>query len=133
MIAISEIFGPTIQGEGAGIGVPTIFVRTGGCDFLCDWCDTLHAVDRKLKHTWPLTSASDVMAKVQQLSHFQPMLITLSGGNPALQPLESLIDLGHQLGYRFAMETQGSVAQTLVCQIGCADLKSQSAIFKDAF
>ena len=32
-IRISEIFGPTIQGEGALIGRPTVFVRTGGCDF----------------------------------------------------------------------------------------------------
>ena len=39
-IAISEIFGPTIQGEGALIGKPTVFVRTGGCDYRCSWCDT---------------------------------------------------------------------------------------------
>ena len=44
-IRVNEIFGPTIQGEGALIGQPTIFVRTGGCDYRCSWCDTLHAVD----------------------------------------------------------------------------------------
>ena len=41
MIAISEIFGPTIQGEGALIGVPTVFVRTGGCDFRCSWTPSM--------------------------------------------------------------------------------------------
>jgi 7-carboxy-7-deazaguanine synthase len=35
----------------------------------------------------------------------------LSGGNPALQPLETLLDLGHEQGFTFAMETQGSMAK----------------------
>ena len=34
-IRVSEIFGPTIQGEGVLIGLPTVFVRTGGCDYRC--------------------------------------------------------------------------------------------------
>ncbi len=43
-IRVSEIFGPTIQGEGVLIGLPTVFVRSGGCDYRCSWCDSLHAV-----------------------------------------------------------------------------------------
>jgi organic radical activating enzyme len=43
-IRISKIFGPTIQGEGPLIGRPIVFVRTGGCDYRCSWCDTLYAV-----------------------------------------------------------------------------------------
>ena len=57
-IRISEIFGPTIQGEGALIGQPTVFVRTGGCDYRCAWCDSLHAVDSRFRADgarWPLT------------------------------------------------------------------------------
>ena len=37
-ISISEIFGPTIQGEGSLVGKPTVFVRSGGCDYFCSWC-----------------------------------------------------------------------------------------------
>ena len=37
-IRISEIFGPTVQGEGALVGKPTVFVRTGGCDYRCTYC-----------------------------------------------------------------------------------------------
>lgn len=37
-ISVSEVFGPTVQGEGDVVGLPTVFVRTGGCDFLCVWC-----------------------------------------------------------------------------------------------
>ena len=55
-IRVSEIFGPTVQGEGALIGKPTVFVRTGGCDFRCSWCDTLHAVLPAHRHDWsPMT------------------------------------------------------------------------------
>lgn len=35
---VIECFGPTIQGEGALAGLPTLFVRFGGCDFRCSWC-----------------------------------------------------------------------------------------------
>lgn len=38
MIPISEIFGPTIQGEGPRTGYPTIFVRVYGCNLECPWC-----------------------------------------------------------------------------------------------
>lgn len=110
-IRISEIFGPTIQGEGALIGQPTVFVRTGGCDYRCSWCDTLHAVDSDYRHSWRPMSAIDIWAEVCALSGNQPLVVSLSGGNPATQPLAPLIDLGHEAGYRFGLETQGSVAQ----------------------
>src|SRR6266702_1644330 len=105
-IAVSEVF-KTIQGEGKFIGVPTIFVRTGGCDYRCSWCDTLYAVLPEYKSEWKSMSASEVFAEVQRLSP-EPILITLSGGNPVIQPLKPLLDLGHQHGYTFCAETQGS-------------------------
>jgi len=109
-IAICEIFGPTIQGEGALIGLPTIFVRTGGCDYRCRWCDTAYAVDNAFRDQWIQMSAAEIFAQVTRLSRGKPLMISLSGGNPALQPLQGLIALGKTSGYRFAMETQGSVA-----------------------
>ena len=110
-LRISEIFGPTVQGEGALIGKPTVFVRTGGCDYRCTWCDTLHAVESKYRDTWIPMTAADIMQEVERLSQGQPLMITISGGNPAIQNCAPLIALGHEKGYRFAMETQGSIAQ----------------------
>ncbi len=109
-LRIAEIFGPTIQGEGALIGVPTVFVRTGGCDFRCSWCDSLHAVLSEYRHTWRAMSAEAVWAQVRRLAP-APLTVTLSGGNPATQNLGPLIALGAAEGYRFAIETQGSVVQ----------------------
>ena len=110
-IRVSEIFGPTIQGEGVLIGQPTVFVRTGGCDYRCSWCDTLHAVDSEYREEWLPMSVDAVWSEVERLSGGVPLTVSLSGGNPAIQPLGPLIDRGHSEGYRFALETQGSVAR----------------------
>lgn len=110
-IRISEIFGPTIQGEGALIGQPTVFVRTGGCDYRCAWCDSLHAVDSRFRGDWLPMGAPAVLDRVRALSDGQPVMVSLSGGNPAIQPLGGLIAAGKAEGYRFALETQGTVAR----------------------
>jgi 7-carboxy-7-deazaguanine synthase len=110
-ILVSEIFGPVLQGEGALIGRPTLFVRTGGCDFRCDWCDTLYAVLPEYRADWMPMTVGPILSRLDELSRGMPMLVTLSGGNPALQPLAPLIDEGHARGYSFALETQGSVAR----------------------
>ncbi|MBN8954654.1 MULTISPECIES: 7-carboxy-7-deazaguanine synthase QueE [unclassified Rhizobium] len=110
-IRVSEIFGPTIQGEGILIGLPTIFVRTGGCDYRCSWCDTLHAVDSDYRDQWRPMSVDQIWREVTRLSGGKPLTVSLSGGNPAIQPLAPLIARGHAEGYRFALETQGSLAR----------------------
>ncbi|TKT76247.1 7-carboxy-7-deazaguanine synthase QueE [Aquamicrobium sp. LC103] len=110
-IRVAEIFGPTIQGEGILIGLPTVFVRTGGCDYRCAWCDSLHAVDPAYRNDWSTMTTDAVWAKVKALSGGEPVMVSLSGGNPAIQPFGDLIRLGHEARYRFALETQGSVAR----------------------
>lgn len=110
-LRIAEIFGPTIQGEGAVIGVPTVFVRAGGCDYRCSWCDSLHAVDSAYRHEWFPMTPDQIWTEVEQLSGGVPLTVSLSGGNPAIQNFAPLIEMGKAQGYDFAMETQGSIAQ----------------------
>lgn len=111
LISISEIFGPTIQGEGALIGCQTIFVRTAGCDYRCLWCDTAHAVLPEYEKEWQSLDAQTIFNEIERLSNLQPMWVTLSGGNPSIQELGELIKLGHNKGYKFSMETQGSISK----------------------
>lgn len=111
MIKVSEIFGPTVQGEGPLIGKPTVFVRTGGCDYRCSWCDTLFAVLPEYSETWTPMTPEDILTEVKILTGGTPVLITLSGGNPAMQKLEPLIELGKAQGFSFALETQGSLSR----------------------
>ena len=103
-----------------GPTVPLFDIQTGTENFLangmvshnCSWCDTLYAVLPEHKADWQAMTSQDVFARVQELAGNKPILVTLSGGNPAIQPLGELIDLGHEYGYTFAIETQGSVAQS---------------------
>ncbi|MGV6874203.1 7-carboxy-7-deazaguanine synthase QueE [Pseudochelatococcus sp. B33] len=110
-LRIAEIFGPTIQGEGALIGQPTVFIRAGGCDYRCRWCDSLHAVESRYRHDWAAMEAPEIMAEVARLSGDRPLTVSISGGNPAIQDFAPVIALGRAGGYRFACETQGSVAR----------------------
>ncbi|WP_410219171.1 7-carboxy-7-deazaguanine synthase QueE [Paracoccus sp. (in: a-proteobacteria)] len=110
-LRIAEIFGPTIQGEGALIGQPTVFVRAGGCDYRCSWCDSLHAVDSAYRDTWAAMSTDEVWAEVEALSGGRPLTVSISGGNPAIQDFGPLIAQGRAKGYGFALETQGSIAR----------------------
>lgn len=110
-LRIAEIFGPTIQGEGALIGQPTVFVRAGGCDYRCSWCDSMHAVDSAFRDSWAAMQTAEVWAQVRALSGGRPLMVSISGGNPAIQDFGPLIATGRAEGYGFALETQGSVAR----------------------
>ncbi len=116
-LRVSEIFGPTIQGEGVLIGQATVFVRLGGCDYRCSWCDSLHSVDSEYRHTWKPMETDTVWEKVVELSGGRPLTVTISGGNPAIQDCGPLIEKGRALGYSFALETQGSVARDWFSQL----------------
>jgi 7-carboxy-7-deazaguanine synthase len=116
-IRISEIFGPTIQGESPLIGQPTIFVRTAGCDYRCSWCDTLYAVLPEYRDEWTFMKPAEILAQVDALADNQPVLISISGGNPALQPLGSFLQLGREKGHTFALETQGSLHQSWFAEL----------------
>lgn len=110
-IMIAEIFGPTIQGEGPLIGLPSIFVRTAGCNDRCLWCDSPHAVLPDYRGEWRRMTAGEVLAAVGRCARNRPALVTLTGGNPALHDLRQLIADGAAAGHRFALETQGNVAK----------------------
>jgi 7-carboxy-7-deazaguanine synthase len=104
---VVEIFGPTIQGEGELIGIPTLFVRFGGCDYRCSWCDSLHAVLPQYRDQWEKLTAVEIVHELRALAA-PPYLVTLSGGNPALHPLGELVALLKAADYLVAVETQGS-------------------------
>lgn len=108
LIPVIEIFGPTIQGEGAEAGVPTHFVRVGGCDFRCTWCDTMYAVEPEVvRATAEKLSAEEITARVDAL-HGRPEWVAISGGNPALHDLRELVGALHSAGFQVSVETQGS-------------------------
>ncbi|MDY7222794.1 7-carboxy-7-deazaguanine synthase QueE [Halalkalibacterium halodurans] len=109
-IPVMEIFGPTVQGEGMVIGQKTMFVRTGGCDYSCSWCDSAFTWDGSLKAT--LRTADEIIAKLEEIGGERFSHVTISGGNPALHKgIGELVDKLHDKGIRVALETQGSLWQ----------------------
>lgn len=104
---VVEIFGPTVQGEGALAGTVSHFVRFGGCDYECAWCDSAPAVLPGLVRSAPRSDAGEILSQLQNLP-WAPW-VTLSGGNPALHDLDFLVSrLRPDLDAKIAVETQGS-------------------------
>ena len=104
---VSEVFGPTIQGEGPDQGRPAYFIRLGGCDYQhCSWCDSLFSVLPEEVRKLDRLDAPAILDRLQGLEQ-GPDMVVLSGGNPAMHDLSELIDLLHG-DYRISVETQGS-------------------------
>jgi 7-carboxy-7-deazaguanine synthase len=107
-LPVIEIFGPTVQGEGPDAGVPAYFVRFGGCDYRCSWCDSMHAVDpAEVRANAEHLTAEQIIGHIAALPP-GPNLVVLSGGNPALLDLDALVLALKQDRKRVAVETQGS-------------------------
>lgn len=108
-LVVSEVFGPTWQGEGPSLGRRAGFVRLGRCDLACTFCDT--------PYTWDWTrfdpavelhrrGADDL---VEQLADMQIELVVVSGGEPLLQQrnLVGLLAAVRDRGWRVEVETAG--------------------------
>ncbi len=101
---VSEIFF-SIQGEGTRAGRPCIFVRLGGCNLECSWCDTIYA--REINAAYLSMSGDEI---VEKISSYKCKFVELTGGEPLLQAGSALL-LKHlcDLGYECAIETNGSL------------------------
>lgn len=109
-IPLVEMFGPTIQGEGAVIGQQTYFMRFGLCDYKCKMCDSMNAVDPaqvRANAKW-LTQREIYEAFTAFHKPGSTRWITLSGGNPCIHDLLELVLNLREHGFGFAVETQGT-------------------------
>ena len=112
-LAVSEIFGPTLQGEGPSAGRgPTYFLRLAGCNMSCSWCDTAFTWD------WERFDRSVEVHKMRidevcdALKAFEPppgAMLVVSGGEPMLQADEWAAACVPLLWSRIEVETNGSL------------------------
>lgn len=114
MIPVIEIYGPVIEGEGAWAGKQVIFLRLGGCDYRCSWCDSMFAVDPdQVKINATFMQEEQILIKVLQLCNQTGVYnLCISGGNPVIHKLHWLIDMLISNKVKINVETQGSVTQT---------------------
>lgn len=81
---VSEIFGPTFQGEGSRLGKRCGFVRLMACNLSCSWCDTPYTWDAKrydLRLEGRSMTAAEIMAQIVDMNVNE---IVVSGGEPLL-------------------------------------------------
>lgn len=78
-IKIAELF-YSVQGEGIEVGVPTVFVRTFGCNFNCKWCDSTYATFGGSYREY-----SNVYSLARDIQKFGHRHITITGGEPTIQ------------------------------------------------
>lgn len=108
---VSEVFGPTLQGEGPYQGQTVQFLRTGGCNLSCSWCDTPYTWDGKrfnLRNELTQMTGSEV---AQKLLPNIPLVV--SGGEPLLHQenpgflyaLKAAVSLGCEIH----VETNGTI------------------------
>lgn len=98
---VVEIFS-SLQGEGANTGKPVVFIRLGGCNLACPWCDT------DFSHPSRMT-LSQIMEKVCSFPDRHAVIIT--GGEPTIQEsLGELLSALKDQGYWIGIETNGVVA-----------------------
>ena len=96
---VNEIF-YSLQGEGYHSGTPAVFVRFSGCNLRCPFCDTDHENGVEM-------TEEEVVGAVK---HYPARLVVITGGEPALQLTESLVDALHVIDKTVAVETNGTLA-----------------------
>ena len=93
---------PTLQGEGAWTGHPAWFIRLGGCDVGCSWCD--------VKESWPVEAhpqvAVDLLVK-EAVASGLPMVV-VTGGEPCMHNLDALTAGLSDAGLKMHLETSGA-------------------------
>lgn len=94
----------TLQGEGFHQGKAAYFIRLGGCDVGCVWCDVKDSWDAS-RH--PLKTPASLLEPLEQVP---AKLVVITGGEPLLHPLDPLTDAFREKGYQLHLETSGSHA-----------------------
>lgn len=92
----------TLQGEGFHTGRSAYFIRLGGCDVGCVWCDVKESWDANVH---PKLTVATLIAHVNE---FPGELVVITGGEPGMYDLSYLVDALHEAGKYVSIETSGT-------------------------
>ena len=108
-LKIAEIF-YSLQGEGALVGVPSIFIRTSGCNLRCSWCDTPYT-------SWHPEGEERTPASIlEEVQRYPATHAVVTGGEPMIAP--EIITLTEMLRPRhITVETAGTVFTPVNCDL----------------
>ena len=100
---VKEMFGPTLQGEGAHAGRAVVFLRFAACNLSCTWCDTDFAAEGATRMT-----ADEIVARLRELDTSHTNRVVVTGGEPTLQWDEAVSAAIRGAGFRVHMESNGT-------------------------
>lgn len=103
LLEVQEIF-PTFQGEGIYTGWPAVFIRLGGCNLACQFCDTEF-------ESYQAVSLPSILQQIETLAVGKPhtRLVVITGGEPFRQPIGPLCSALLENGYRVQIECNGTL------------------------
>jgi 7-carboxy-7-deazaguanine synthase len=110
-LKIAELF-YSIQGEGSLVGVPSVFIRTSGCNLRCSWCDTPYT-------SWqPEGTDLDLDQILDEVAAHPARHVVVTGGEPMIAP--DIVALTARLrvrGMHITIETAGTVFAPVACDL----------------
>jgi 7-carboxy-7-deazaguanine synthase len=111
MIQVAELFF-SIQGEGILLGVPSVFIRTSGCNLRCTWCDTPYT-------SWnPEGEPMTIDAIAAYVREHSTGHVVITGGEPMIAPdIVKLTETLRDLKQHITIETAGTVFQSVQCDL----------------
>jgi len=110
-VRVSEIF-YSIQGEGRLIGVPSVFVRSSGCNLRCVWCDTPYTSWKPEGRDWTIERI------LREVRKYPARHVVITGGEPLLAPeVEELTVALKDAGRHVTVETAATVFKPVVCDL----------------
>ena len=110
----------TLQGEGFNMGKAAWFVRIGGCDVGCSWCD--------IKESWnvKLFPPKNIDGIIERVCNSPAKTIVVTGGEPSLYPLDYLTSRLQSEGVKTMVETSGAHELTGIWDWVCLSPKRNS-------
>jgi 7-carboxy-7-deazaguanine synthase len=110
-LKIAELF-YSLQGEGSLIGVPSVFIRTSGCNLRCSWCDTPYT-------SWQPEGAELSLDRLlDEVKSHPARHVVVTGGEPMIAPeIIPLTERLNRLGLHITIETAGTVFQPVACDL----------------
>jgi len=109
LLYITEIF-PTMQGEGPLAGAPAVFVRLGGCNLACKFCDTEFEIFEAMQ-------LEVILEKIDDFARGKIKLVVITGGEPFRQEISLLCESLISKNYQVQIETNGTLYRKVPSEV----------------